>query len=237
MASKFPHHATDAHARRSRERLAPQDRRAQIVRAALELLVESHALEPSFSVLAERLGISRNLIYHYFASPAALLTAVVESECEAVTSSIEAAERASANAPQREKLEAVLLAYIRSISVRLDFVQLVSCSSEAAKIFNELVAKNTPTFTEVLLGILPLDEVKGPICEDCIKAALRAWMEFMRLFIHGLVKRGSPYDEEAVARYAADVLYAAALGAAKLKPCATLEQPADGESCPNNLIR
>ena len=173
MASKKIVCADDApDARRARERLAPEDRRAQIVAAALDLLVESHALEPSFSILAERLGISRNLIYHYFSCPATLLNAVVENECQAVIAEVGVAVHGTTSLPKRERLETVLLAYIRAISARMQFVRLVTSSSEAAKFFNNYVAQNAPIIFDVILALVPHKAVREKENAVCIEIAL-----------------------------------------------------------------
>lgn len=217
MASKIIVCADDApDARRARERLAPEDRRAQIVAAALDLLVESHALEPSFSILAERLGISRNLIYHYFSCPATLLNAVVENECQAVIAEVGVAVHGTTSLPKRERLETVLLAYIRAISARMQFVRLVTSSSEAAKFFNNYVAQNAPIIFDVILALVPHKAVREKENAACIEIAMRAWIEFLRYFMHSLVLRAAAFDEKAIARFAADVITTVVGGAAAL---------------------
>ena len=202
--------------RRARERLTPEDRRAQIVAAALDLLVESHAIEPSFSNLADRLGISRNLIYHYFSSPAMLLDAVVENECRTVMAEVAQTVHATEGFDQRARLEAVLLAYIRVISQRMQFVRLVTSSSEAAKFFNNYVAQNAPIIFDVILALVPHKAVREKENAVCIEIAMRAWIEFLRYFMHSLVLRAAAFDEKAIARFAADVITTVVGGAAAL---------------------
>lgn len=217
MASKKTDSASVVQdARRARERLTPEDRRAQIVAAALDLLVESHAIEPSFSNLADRLGISRNLIYHYFSSPAMLLDAVVENECRTVMAEVAQTVHATEGLHQRARLESVLLAYIRVISQRMQFVRLVTGSSEAAKIFNDYLSQNEALIFDVILALVPHHPPQCAADAPCMHLAIRAWIEFLRLFMHSLVMREAPFDDEAIARYAADVVTVVIDGASRL---------------------
>jgi len=51
---------------RAPRRLAPAQRREQLVRAAMALLAGGGAEALSFEAVAQRAGVTRNLLYHYF---------------------------------------------------------------------------------------------------------------------------------------------------------------------------
>src|SRR3954454_6276372 len=47
-------------------RLPPAERRAQLARAALEVAADKGYADFSLDAVAERAGVTRNLVYHYF---------------------------------------------------------------------------------------------------------------------------------------------------------------------------
>ena len=64
---------------RSRDRLPPENRRQQILEEALNYMNETGEGDVSLSALALRLGISRNLVYHYFPNQTVLVKALIEA--------------------------------------------------------------------------------------------------------------------------------------------------------------
>lgn len=68
-------------------RMTSQDRRAQLIEAALDIVAEGGFTALTLDSVAERAGVTRNLIYHYFPRGRSdLILAVVESAGEALTS-------------------------------------------------------------------------------------------------------------------------------------------------------
>ncbi|MEK8169240.1 TetR/AcrR family transcriptional regulator [Streptomyces sp. M19] len=63
-------------------RLPPQERRAQLVDIGRKLLADRSLDELSTDEVAQRAGISRGLLFHYFASKRDFHQAVVRAECE-----------------------------------------------------------------------------------------------------------------------------------------------------------
>ncbi|WP_037077783.1 TetR/AcrR family transcriptional regulator [Pseudonocardia spinosispora] len=63
-------------------RLDPEQRRAQLLRIGLELLTEQSLDELSTDEVARRAGISRGLLFHYFASKREFHEAVVRRACD-----------------------------------------------------------------------------------------------------------------------------------------------------------
>jgi AcrR family transcriptional regulator len=62
-------------------RLNPEERRAQLVRIGLQMLTEQSLDELSTDEVARRAGISRGLLFHYFATKREFHQAVVRKAC------------------------------------------------------------------------------------------------------------------------------------------------------------
>jgi AcrR family transcriptional regulator len=78
MANNSPHTNGNGAAPR---RMSPDDRRAQLQRVALEVAAERGPAGLSLDEVAERAGVTRNLLYHYFprGRPDLILAAVDQS--------------------------------------------------------------------------------------------------------------------------------------------------------------
>ncbi|MFF4895300.1 TetR/AcrR family transcriptional regulator [Streptomyces sp. NPDC001068] len=63
-------------------RLAPEQRRAQLLDIGLQLLTEQSPDELSTDEVARRAGISRGLLFHYFASKREFHEAIVRKACD-----------------------------------------------------------------------------------------------------------------------------------------------------------
>jgi AcrR family transcriptional regulator len=82
-------------------RKSADDRRSEILRAAVELIVETRALPLSMRAVGERIGASRALVYAHFSGPDALTEAILvdhlgrlqKTGIEAAAQSGEVAER------------------------------------------------------------------------------------------------------------------------------------------------
>src|ERR1700675_137042 len=87
------------------------DLRRVIVKAALEILLETQSLEFSLRELARRAGVSHNAPYKHFADKRELLAAVSAAGFEALTKRMGRETTGHGNA--RAQLFAALRAYIR----------------------------------------------------------------------------------------------------------------------------
>lgn len=74
--------ATAASEKRPRRwrRLSPDERRDQILDGACATAVKRHSLSVPLADIAQELGVSRNLVYHYFGNAAVLWEALYERE-------------------------------------------------------------------------------------------------------------------------------------------------------------
>lgn len=77
------------------KRKSSDDRRAEILRAAVELIIETRSLPLSMSAIGERIGASRALVYAHFSGHAAITEAIlVEYLARLEATGIDAAARA-----------------------------------------------------------------------------------------------------------------------------------------------
>lgn len=91
---------TASHAPRpARQRLSEEERRGQILRAAIQVVAE-HGLDgASASLIAERAGVSKGLIWHYFADKTDLMKQAVSTTVLGIARAIAARLDLSAPVP------------------------------------------------------------------------------------------------------------------------------------------
>lgn len=94
-----------------RTRLAPEDRRAQLLDLGVQLLATRTLDELSIDVLAEEAGISRGLLYHYFGTKQGFHEAVVRRAADDLVAQ-------TAPPPGGEPLERLL----SSVAAYVDYV-------------------------------------------------------------------------------------------------------------------
>lgn len=58
-------------------RMAPEDRKGQIIRAGIDIAAETHIHHVTHANIAARIGCSRGTVYLYFRDSEALISAVV----------------------------------------------------------------------------------------------------------------------------------------------------------------
>lgn len=90
-----------------RTRLATDARREQLLRAGVELLRVRTPDEISVDDVARRAGISRGLLYHYFADKDAFVVAVLEQASDELRQAL----RATSELSGRERIEAAIDAF------------------------------------------------------------------------------------------------------------------------------
>ena len=97
----------------TRERLDPDERREQILQAALEAFHTKGYGQTSMRDLAEAVGMSVAGMYHYFAAKDDLLYAIIEAGVDRLLAELEAA-RDSAETPEA-RIRAMLAATVRVV--------------------------------------------------------------------------------------------------------------------------
>lgn len=94
--------------RKDPARLDPAERREQILRVAAEHFARNDFDASSVTAIAERAGVTRALVYHYFPGRGALLDAVLRAESDAVL----AATAPDPDLSPRQNLERALNVYL-----------------------------------------------------------------------------------------------------------------------------
>jgi AcrR family transcriptional regulator len=155
-----------------RTRLTPDQRRAQLLLLGRDLLGTRTLDELSIDELAERAGISRGLMFHYFKSKQGFHQAVVEAACEDFL----AYTAPDPNLEPLARLHAVLGAFVDYVlDHRATYVSLVRGAASADEIVRELVedARRTQA-ARILAGCAELGLDDTPL----LRTAARAWVVF-----------------------------------------------------------
>jgi AcrR family transcriptional regulator len=142
---------------RSRNRLSPEERRAQLLDLGVRLLATRSLDELSIDLLAEEAGISRGLLYHYFGNKHDFHEAVVRRAADEL---IEQTAPPSEGEP-RERLLASMTAYVDYVVANyegyLSLVKGAASGNEALRrIYDDALSVLTDrVFTEdALEGLL-----------------------------------------------------------------------------------
>lgn len=101
---------------RSRRRLSPAARREQLVDTMLNLAAGGEIGLVSVQDIAVRAGVSEGLLYHYFPTKQALVTAAVSRAAQALLTDLQAAV-SSGDSPSQQ-LEAGLTAYLHHVQAQ-----------------------------------------------------------------------------------------------------------------------
>ncbi|NUU20719.1 MAG: TetR/AcrR family transcriptional regulator [Streptomycetaceae bacterium] len=155
-----------------RTRLTPDQRRAQLLLLGRDLLGTRTLEELSIDELAERAGISRGLMFHYFKSKQGFHRAVVEAACDdflAYTAPDPALE-------PLPRLHAVLGAFVDYVlDHRATYVSLVRGAASADETVRELVEQARRTqAARIVAGCVEMGLDDTPL----LRTAARAWVVF-----------------------------------------------------------
>ncbi|WP_433655361.1 TetR/AcrR family transcriptional regulator [Nocardia sp. CA-128927] len=115
--------------RRYAKRLAPADRKEQLLDAALEIITESGFTDVSIAAVAERGGVTRPVVYDSFASRDDLLHELIERESarmrEAVDRSMSGLESTVPHEDRAEALSAALAGFLAEVRTMPDSWRIV----------------------------------------------------------------------------------------------------------------
>lgn len=181
-------------------RLSRHERRAQLVGLGIRLLETTpfHAL--SLEDVAERAGVSRSLMFHYFPSKLDYLTAVVRSASEHVLSLTEVPEGVHAEDGTR----AIITALIRYIQRRRDnYVAVLRSGRAVDPALEEVVNDMHATISRRVLASLG---VSNPAPMTLVLT--RAWLAGVEEL--ALLGEESGQRQEAVIDSALSTLFAVA---------------------------
>jgi AcrR family transcriptional regulator len=160
-----------------RTRLATDARREQLLRAGVELLRVRTPDEISVDDVARRAGISRGLLYHYFADKDAFVVAVLEQASEELRQAI----RATSELSGRERIEAAIDAFIAYAEAHAAGFRAVLTGGVAnrnvAALIERTRERDLQAFVAGVADMTPDPEsARG---SRILRAALHAHMHFM----------------------------------------------------------
>lgn len=205
--------ATATPATPERQRLQPDHRREQIMDAAVACYLAKGGVEATMTEIAASIGVTRNLIYHYFKNQDALLNAIFEREASALNAKIAAIPEG----PAEEVTTAVVRTYLHYLAERSEALSIVLANPGARAKLKSHVHENLSLILERFSESLHL-ELTG-----ALRSAMNAAADFLMTFAAAEHDSLAEAEDEAVAlcvavfRTAADggSRYAAALKASR----------------------
>jgi AcrR family transcriptional regulator len=167
-------------------RLAPDERRDQLVRRGLELLSATPHDQVSIEAIARAAGISKGLLYHYFPTKADFVVAVLRHSYAELT----------ARMAQATDLDATLDAFLGYVEERATgFAAVLSARTAAAEpavraVLAEQRAARVTGLVEfaALQAGRPREEIESPT----LTLAIEGWMGFCDAVVSGWLERGEP---------------------------------------------
>jgi AcrR family transcriptional regulator len=154
-----------------------------------QLLAERHLDEVQITEIADRAGVSRGLLYHYFPTKQDFAIAVARSACAEVF----AAEPDPA-LPVDERARRVLDAYVEFAEANQDAYRAMHISLVADPRVRELRAADLAGHEQRVLGAFGIAE-PSPI----LRAAIRGWLAFViAVILDWLADRGGMSREDVV---------------------------------------
>jgi TetR/AcrR family transcriptional regulator, cholesterol catabolism regulator len=150
--------------RPQRQRMAPDKRREAILDAALSVFSDLGYTRATLNDVADRLGVTKGCLYHYFESKEQLLMDLVRDRIRAAVIADETI-LASEGAPRellRRMLEEIWRRYQEPGHIEVAILALTELPKvpEAGRLFyEEIVARSERTFREVLERGRPCDDV------------------------------------------------------------------------------
>lgn len=182
-----------------RRRMTPDQRREQLLDIGEQLFDEGEFDELSMDEIAGRAGVTRALLYHYFASKAAFFAAVWERAHEALG----AASVATESRTVREWAAQLLASYVAFYEQHPQLVLLANRSPMAADpVLRQPISAHFRSVGGVLLDAAGCRGEQRPIAE----AAFDGWIAFVReTSLAALVERSiTPLDSLSLCMAALD---------------------------------
>ncbi|WP_336626762.1 MULTISPECIES: TetR/AcrR family transcriptional regulator [unclassified Microbacterium] len=174
-------------------RLSRDDRRAQLLASGVAFLVDQPLDALSIEVLADREGVSRALVFHYFGSRQGLHTAVVTTARDALIE----ASTPRADLPPLERLDDTIgriVGFVRAHGGT--FTSLVRGIASGDPVVRTLVDEardeNARRIVEVLVEL-------GHADTELLRVAARAWVAFAEDILIALALGTERSDAEIVA--------------------------------------
>lgn len=200
----------------TRTRLATDARREQLLDAGVELFAARSWEEVSIDEIAAACGVSRGLLYHYFAGKRGFYVASVERAVQRLHETIEP----DFALPPTEQLLTGLRRHFAGVEQQADAHTLLLGVAAGDEEASAIVARDREAFAERVLAGMPGAGGDSPLA----RAAARAWVGAVGAATHDFIAGGEVTVEQLVV-VLAESLVAAMLAAARLDP--DIEVPAD----------
>jgi len=164
---------TGAGDRRQRQRMAPEERRGAILEAALSVFSDLGYTQATLNDVADRLGVTKGCLYHYFESKERLLLDLIEDR---IGATVVANEVLASGAGSREEVLRLLIEGFwkrfqepGQIEVAILALSELPKVPEAGRLlYEEVVARSEQTIRDVLQRGRRCEEVPA---EDIQRAA------------------------------------------------------------------
>ena len=173
---------------KSRVRLRPEARRDQLLAIGARMLAERHLDEVQITEIAERAGVSRGLLYHYFPTKQDFAIAVARSACAEVF-----AIEPDPELPVAERARQVLEAYVVFAEANRDAYLAMHISLVADPRVRELRADDLAGHEQ---RVLEAFGVADP--PPTLRAAVRGWLAFVIAVIVDWLADSEAMPREAV---------------------------------------
>jgi AcrR family transcriptional regulator len=199
----------------ARRRLAPEERRAELLAAALEVFAELGFERATLQDVADRAGVTKGALYHYFDSKDELFLELVRARVGDLVVASEARIAASADVPRAQLLRDYLEEEWRTLQqphmlelARLILLELPKFPEVKATFFEEVVVPSRRTMRLILDRA-----VTEPPASDALVAALPG-MVLGAAIAQRMYAATDPVqrDADAVGRTVVDTLVRGVLG-------------------------
>lgn len=163
-----------------RRRLNPEERRNELIEVGRQMFSKLHYDDVKMEEVAERAGVSRALLYRYFADKRTLFTAVIQAEFDALytaTASIDSDPELSGF----ERVKRALLVYFQyqdeNPHVPISVLQMIEAADPTATAIEQREhGKQTDRIVTVLRAVAG-DELTADL-EARMRVVIRAWLAF-----------------------------------------------------------
>lgn len=181
--------AEPVHAATERQRLQPDHRREQIMDAAVACYLAKGGVEATMTEIAASIGVTRNLIYHYFKNQDALLNAIFEREAAALNDKIAAIP----DGPAEEVMTEVVRTYLHYLAERTEALSIMLANPAARSKLKGHVHENLSLILERFSDSLHLELTGG------VRSAMKAAADFLMTFAAAEHESLALAEDEAVA--------------------------------------
>jgi AcrR family transcriptional regulator len=172
----------------ARRRLAPEDRRALLLDAGAQLFAALSYEDVQMEEVARRAGVSRALLYKYFASKRDLFAAVYRQAADGLL----AATVLDPAVPLREQVIAGLDAHFDYFAANRNAVLAANRTLAGDPVIQEII---TGELAELRRRILDVSALSGR-AKDLLASVLTSWLLFVRVLTVDWLTDGTPSREE-----------------------------------------